>query len=690
MEKRESFGDEHLELIQLLQDGGMFENLHIRFCATRALQTGDYNQLLEFLDRYPAILRQAKNNIAIEEVQKRYNPFRPYPSRDDVRLYLNGPIRFGYVNEHDDMFGIGPNVLSLPTIIPGRVGGGKSTVIKNMQSQILKEEQDFNVIIPDLKIEYRDLLTISDQIKVLLRNHIIINPLEVPSWMTPQEHIVFFSKLFCSENWVGATSEDILNDEIEDLFTKRGVFDGSKNYPQMRDLYNQINYKLEKQRSFGYRDIFLRLRGRIKTYLSGDNFSCRKGIPHDFWRKENVVLEMDTGFTDKMYSFTISFIAGLNYTYNKKNRLMGSILRTLICVDEGRILFAIRDTETYGEAYISEIITKTREFGIGFVVASPETASFNQTIKAISYLKICFPLTDGQEKAAIKESFGLNDEQADYLFKMPRHGQAIVRYGSFDRPFLLDVVPLYRIEKNLTDDEVEERMSDFYHELESHIEKVETATIRTGSPTPQESNQDEIIPPAEATLLYYLSKEPFTNTSDLKNAPGFNSNDEVKRAINWLVDRGYVEQKKIKISSSGRYPVFSIITEKAFAKFPTLKRRPGKGSFEHGLYQHLIRTNLESQGMEAKVEGRMKDSTKSIDVLAKDKRRSWIAFEVVLSFKNLLRNIHEDFASGVAEVVIVTRDKEDTERVVKIVAKDQALNSQLGKITFSEISAFSC
>lgn len=689
MNKQGTFENECLELIQVLQDGGMISHPGIKLHVDRTLSTGDGRSLIDYLGRYPGFLRLARNNIARDEVQKRDNPFKPFPSQSDAKEYLRGPLKLGYVNEFGDMFGIHWDVFALPTIIPGRVGSGKSTIIKNLLSQILREDRDFNVIIPDLKVEYRDLLTLSPRIRVLTGKHIRINPLVVPSWMTPQEFIIFFSKVFCRENWVGATSEDVLNDEIEILFKKRGIFEGSENYPCMKDLYNLINFRLEKQKSFGFRDILLRLRGRIKTYLIGNTFSCRRGIPHDFWRKENVVLEMDAGFSDKIYSFTVSFIAGLNYTYSKKNRLMGSVLRSLLCVDEGRILFAVRDIETYGEAYISEIITKSREFGSGFIVASPETMSFNQTIQAIAYLKICGPLTDGNEKAAIKESFGLSEDQADHLFKLPRYGQAIIRYGSFERPFLLGVVPLYRLRKNLTDDEVEERMSTFYRELDAKVEEIETLSVRERPDAGQESEtmENQKVPPAAMALLFYLSKDPYSRTKDLKKAPGFKSDGEARKAIDWLVEAGYVQREKHQISKSGPYPVFSVLTEKAYAQFD-LKRRKGKGSFEHCLYQNLIQKNLESKGIKATIEGKIKGSNKLIDILVKDRKRGYIALEVVLSFQNLLVNVHKDFASGAAEVVIVARHESGVNQALKIVGTDPSLNPYLEKITFTQISDF--
>ncbi len=213
------------------------------------------------------------------------------------------------------------------------------------------------------------------------------------------------------------------------------------------------------------------LQNRLDPYIYSKNFSCRVGIPQDIWRTENVVLELGKGFTDNMYSFLTSYIAGLRYHYNLDSGLIGAKLRTLLVVDEGRLLFRPRDKETFGESYITELSTRFRDPGIGLILASHEASSFNRTIRSIAYTKVCFPLTDGEDVSAIKESFGLNDDQADQLFKLPRHGQSVVRYGGYENPFLL-AVPHLNLKRTVTDKDVENSMAEFYTDLQEKMKVV--------------------------------------------------------------------------------------------------------------------------------------------------------------------------------------------------------------------------
>jgi hypothetical protein len=662
-----------VDLVQFLDEGGMLSVPPVKFLVERAISTRDSKPLYEYLEKYPVILSRAERNKNLDIYQSLNSPFSE-PTRDDSTEYLNGPLQFGYINQFDDKFGISYDDLSLPLIIPGRVGSGKSQLAKYLLCQMLRKKRFFNVIIPDLKAEYRNLLAITRNLRVLTKDQLFLNPLQVPEWMTPRENIIFFSKLFVSENYLAGTSQNVLLSSLEYIYKARGIYDGSQNWPTLHDLYNVITKNLSIQNSFKYRDIFLWLQNRLHPYVYSNNFDSRCGIPFSTWQNENVVLEMDEGVTDNMYSFIVSYIAGLRYSFNKKMRLTGSKLRTLLIIDEGRLLFnAQRDVSIFGESYINEIATKTREFGIGYVISSQETASFNKTIRAIAYTKISFPLTDGTDIDFIQNSFGLSEEQAEFVFKLPRFGQAIVRYGGYKNPFLL-AVPHFHIKKQATDGEVKNRMSDFYAELARNIKK----------PAPSQPLQAQTnIPPDSASLLYFLGKLPFTKKSEMKNTPGFKSPAEVSKALDWLEKNGFIQLESHKVSRRGRKSIFAVLTAKALSYLST-KPVPGKGNFGHKLYQHLICEKLKKDGLQPKIEGRVGGFDKSIDVLARSRDGQNLAYEVTLHFENLLSNIRQDLESGVSKVLIVTRDRAAMEKAKKMVDGNPEYDEKVGFMTIDE------
>lgn len=297
--------DRVIELIDKLHKGKMLGNSMIKSLVDQGLKTANWRPLEEYLERYPFLLSIAENNIRQSIVDQLDNPFMPYPDSDDVREYLSGEINIGFVNKRDQMFGMHWNMFCLPTIVPGRVGSGKSILLKYLLNQLLNQDTGANIIIADLKKEYRDLLNLNQNIRVLTKDMIFVNPLEVPEWSTPKDHMVFFSKVFSRETWVGSLSENELKTAVDELYKKRGIYEGSTNYPTLLDLHIHVSAKLNNQKSFHFRDILQKLQGNLNDCLIAEIFNCQRGIPDDTWRTENLVLELDNGISDHVYSFLI-------------------------------------------------------------------------------------------------------------------------------------------------------------------------------------------------------------------------------------------------------------------------------------------------------------------------------------------------------------------------------------------------
>ena len=671
----ETLIDDQMELIEILQEGGMLSDPTLRFHVDRALHIGDFDDLFRYLEAFPMIIANAKRNINMSRYQKLENPF-PYPPRDDVKEFLSGPFNLGYVNQFNDMFGIDPDLFCMLSMIPGRPGSGKSQFLMYLLVQILRKKRYFNVLIPDLKgNEYRDLIFFSKHISVITEKHMALNPLQVPSDMDPRDFLHLFAQVFVAENWLAATSLSITIHTIEQMYRDRGIFDGSRNYPTMRDFYNVMAKGLQGNTSFKYRDILLLVQNRLIPYVTEPTFNCQQGIPYELWREKNLVLEV-AHFSDNVYSFVVSLINGYLYENYRKGGSTGSTLQTLSIIDEARVLFKARDTMTFGESHITQLVTRCRDIGLGFIVSSQETDSFNQTVKSDSFTKICFPLTDGTDRDFVAESFGLNAEQKAHIFKLPKHGMAITRFGGYSEPFLL-AVPHFKSKRKPSNEEVEQRMADFYAELDAQIQRADPPAILKTT---------ETVPPAATALLFFLGKMPFTKKSDMTNAAGFNSAREVNKALDWLTKNSFIAIKKYRTSRTKKSS-YAVLTDKAY-KYLGIKGAPGKGSFEHSLYQSLIEHKLISQGMTVRIEGQMKESNKAIDVLAFSKDTGPVAYEVTLNFHNLLTNIHQDLNAGAKKVVIVTRDKNDLEKAINAVAADVALNKDLEKIDFSIIDDF--
>ena len=336
------------------------------------------------------------------------------------------------------------------------------------------------------------------------------------------------------------------------LYQKRGIYDGGKNYPTLADLQNVVRSKMQKHKSFRFQDILIWLDNRLAPYNIGSQFRVQRGIPFEVFAKENLVLELDSGLNDRVYNFTTAFIIEQLYSHAKALQLTGSKLHHWVNVDEARILFQPnRDASTFGESILNELVSKSREFGIGFSVLTQESTSISRTLRALAYLKVAFPLNDAEDLRFIRDSFGLNEAQEQHLFKLPPHARAMVRYGGYEKPFLMQV-PHFKIKHQLSDQQVAHHMSGFWAKWDKHII----------SAVPPKASPENEVPETCLAMLSYLAENPFTKKSELTGQAGCNSPSKVSQVLEWLADNGHVSIQTYPTSAT-RPPSYVQLTEKA-------------------------------------------------------------------------------------------------------------------------------
>jgi hypothetical protein len=292
-------------------------------------------------------------------------------------------------------------------------------------------------------------------------------------------------------------------------------------------------------------------------------------------------------------------------------------------------------------------------------------------------LKIAFPLNDAKDIDFIRRSFDLNDEQAAFLFKLPPFGQAIIRYGGYEKPFLL-AVPDFQITASISQQEIEQRMSGFYADLK---EKIQPA------PASKQQRPGTDIPPQAAALLYFLSKNPFTKTSEMTSAPGFKSPADVLKALAFLEVNDFIVRESHRVSKRGRKSTFAVLSEKAL-RYLNVQPAKGKGSFEHRLYQHLIEKKLKARGERSIVESRINDSNKACDVLSQTPKGGIVAYEICLHFQNLGANIRQDIEAGADLVVVVTKDRAELQKARGLFYGNESLSHYSERVRFCSVEEF--
>jgi len=656
-------------LIQRLRDGKMLDHPGVRVHLRRALATGDQAFFLAYLDRNPALLAHANQNIILAEHQNALHPFRPYPSRADVAEHMSGPLKLGWVNEFDDQLGVNLDNLCKPSLVIGRTGSGKTTLLKVMTVQALNlSGRQYNIIILDpQKREYRGLLDRCTSLKIITPEQLRLNPLVVPSFLDTREHIIAVSEVLVSEGYLGQLSLNLIKTVLTELYRQHAT-------PTLLQLRHAL-YNLRKTmgKSYRYYDLFLNIENRLQAMLESGVFSCSHGVPIDVFRNQDVVIELD-GHQTLVVNFLIAFIVRMLYLGNVREGKADSTLRHLVVTEEARgLLQAHRDVSLFGESAFNQDLTRIRAAGIGVIISTQDTQSISPVARSMATIKIAFPFQDGADVQFVADGWGLDEDQRDYLFKLPVCGQAVVRYGGYPDPFVL-AVPSIELRNHVDDSEVEQSMADFWSSLQDPPASKDDSADAVKRQGPE-------VPPHAASLLWHIGNNPFSPVMELYNLPSF-SRPKVKAALEWLNANGYVAIEGSRIKP-GRPTNFPVITQKGM-DYLGIDALPGKGSYEHKLYQHLVCRHLQATGQKAAIEGRTrKSSPKLIDVLAGD-----VAYEITLHTSNLAENILEDLRAGATEVVIVTRNRTERDMAAAKAADDPYLERVLHQVSFHTIDEF--
>jgi hypothetical protein len=540
-----------------------------------------------------------------------------------------------------------------------------------------KKNRPFNILIPDRKPEYRHLLTFTKNLNVITKNYLRLGLLQVPYWMTINDYVIFLANIFTKENWLATTTQNLVIKTLVELYKSHGVFDGSQNWPRLKEWYQLLSRKLSNEKSFQVKDTYNRLLNRLDPYINSAVFDCRWGIPHDIWRKYNIVIELDEGFSDEMYSFVCSFLAALLLSYNRRQGLVGSQLQTQIVIDEARHLLRERNVSVFGPGAITDPISMGRSYGLGLLFLSQETASFTQLVRSLSYIRIAFPLYDVKDLDYIQGSWGLNRDQRQFMFEMPPKRHAIVRIGNFEDPLYMAVAH-FRIKRKWATAEVEQQMGPFYKKL-----RVESRPVVK----PISIQADEAMPSGGARVLSeFLGKYPFTKVSEMQRA-GLSSPAEVNKALDSLEKSGFLKREIHRVSKRGRPACFGVLSDKAL-NYLNIKAPKGKGSFGHKLYVNIINRKIAAKGLKATVEGRIKGSSHACDILVHSAKTGYICIELSLHLQNLISNCRLNFKAGAAKVVIVTKNKADAEKANNMVENDQSLDKYAANIVIHTIDRY--
>ncbi len=599
------------------------------------------------------------------------NPFEPNPDNNAV----DGDLRLGNVKYSGANFGLNLHELGEHTLITGRSGAGKTTLIYIMLSQLL--EYGIPLWAFDFKQDYRHLAR-TGKVLVFDWETFRFNPLRPPPNVNPKLWIQAFTNVFCQSYYLLAGSKAILVDELETLYNDYRVFEGSDAYPTLYDLYDSLLAR-KLERKYGREtDSWESVKTRTKTCLLsfGKMLNCNKGFPIDDLLNKNVVFELE-GLISENYTFILSIILRHIFEYRISNN-QRSGLKHIFLFDEAKTVYnrqKERDTKI-GLPEIAQFTSKIREFGEGLVVADQMPTELADSIKANVYTVICMSQAGGPNVAEMSRAMGLAIEQREacMALKADKDAQvfeAIVKLSSrWHTPFVIHVVP-FHVKKDVANEDLKRIMSPILDEMNQRvIPRTEYKLVQSAKQQDEKEREakeraqrqaaaeekEEVEGNILIQILTNIREHPFIDQKSRIQMLGLaSSSSTTDRYFKEMIAKNFVTVHKIGLGKGLSTKVLYEITEKGaeYAKMDKVEVH-GKGDLKHKFWQHTIKEFYKSLGHNAEIEKRF--GIKNVDVgFETDGKKT--AIEVELTPAHLIENIQRDMEAGCTEIIIAVPNK---------------------------------
>lgn len=691
-----------------------------------ALDPGDEDLIKDLLERIqPALVRKQLNP----------NPFAPNPKGTDV----DGLIRIGRVRGSRVPFGLSPDELNQHTLITGRSGSGKTTILYLVAAQLFQYGIPFCAF--DFKQDYRYLLRYEPNIYVFNYNNFKFNPLRPPVGSDPVRWMQAFTNVFAQAYYLMAGTKGILQDVISELYHEYDVFSGKDVYPSIQDLLERVRlYPVERQ--YGRIPGFVEsAQNRLKECILplSKMFDCDKGFPIEDLLDKAVIFELD-GLLSENQVFLTTLMMRFIFEYRISNKQRGR-LRHVILFDEAKMVFdRNRDNiEGLGPNEVTQFTSQVREFGEGLVAADQMPIILSESLKSNTYTTICMSQSGGRNIDDMARTMDLTQEQIPTLKELisdrnTNRFEAIVRMsGKWTRPFVIEIPP-FPVEKSVTEYELNMKMRPLIEQLTAmttpripYTQIIETKRKEKQAKTEEEKKQTQAagIKPKEAPppatfedtapkniqaqmsgnngenppippdkvegnilirILTDIREHPFSDQKERINRLNLsNSSSTNNKYFKEIEKEELVKAHKISLGSKRGVKVFYEITEKGrrYARMNDFTI-PGKGDFKHKFWQHTIRKYFEAIGYNPEIEKRYGNKNVDVGFNMNGKR---VAVEIELSPDHLIENISKDIEAG-CDFIIIAASSKTTANNYKAKVREKFSQDIMNKIEFRTLTDF--
>lgn len=413
------------------------------------------------LVRFPVVGKGGAPGLRVKQVAPVYNqgPQRQQVAPHEVSLgqFLNGGLA-----------AIARNDLTRHGLITGFTGSGKTNTCLYLLDQLWRQQRLPVLIIEPAKSEYRGLIgrlgfenllvfTLGDEAVSPFR----LNPFELLPGVRLETHLSALKTCFNAALPQFGVLPTIVEEALIRIYQEKSWQltdqlqpNDSRLFPTMRDMFAAvIRVAEERDYSGEVRDnIRAAAAGRIGSLLSGSKgrmFGCQHSIPMATLLNGPVVLELDA-LNDNEKALAMMFLLTHLREYCKTQRPDGRLAHITLIEEAHRVLEetasvagseVAADTRAEAVRFFSGALAEIRAYGEGILIAEQSPGKLAPDAVRNTNLKITHMLLDSKDREAIAGAMMMDDEQKQFIGKLPV-GQAALFMTGYEKATFIRVPPL--------------------------------------------------------------------------------------------------------------------------------------------------------------------------------------------------------------------------------------------------------
>jgi len=548
-------------------------------------------------------------------------------------------------------------------LISGRSGSGKSFLVSEICEQLLTDsDSQVKVLIFDSKGEYQNLLAKhirSGKLWILDYKQYRRNLLQVLDKEEPLEAINRIVDLLWSNSiYLRHGTTNLIADLIKDMYTEKGIFEGSRNYPTLLDLHQKLvkmHFRATSRYS-GYQESGI---SRVKNLINQMNatLDCVHGHNIQQILNNNIILRV-RGLSDVLFKIIVEDL--LRCILQTRSSCAVEGIKNLIIVDEAHLLLSGSSSiQEKGEDFLLRFARLCRSSGCDLLLSDQTPSLMQSAVMANMSTRIAMQIVNGPCVRRMAESMSLTQDQAQVLPRLkPR--QAVMHFTGYPDSAFLIQIPELDFNNKISDEEINQIMSPILSRLEwipnlAGSTEENSSQIRPDNPLLLTEGLDKPAELAAAPItkeeidyLIAIAENPFIPVTRLDRSRKISlyKGHQLRKKLG---NRAYIQAHKIRTGKKGNPLSILEITESGWSFLESIKARAqkykGVGGFIHCYWQSIIKEWYERKYRNSKAIIEDKTFGKAVDIGVYIGNRK-TAVEILISGEQKeIKNITEDLKS---------------------------------------------